>query len=356
MMEFSALLFIPSSRPFEFGEQTRESKVRLHVRRMFITDDAEILPPWLRFVHGVVDTEDLPLNVSREMLQATPVLARIRKAVTTKVVNELKTRAKDAQAYATFWDNFGPVLKEGMWDDPTYKTDVAALSRFRSSAVDTLTSLDDYISRMKPEQDAIYYVTGDNADVLNASPQIEGFKARGVEVLLLSDPVDSFWPERLGTYEGKSLRNVAQGLNDLEKFGAPEASTAEKADMDTLLPALKTALGDAVSDIRATDRLVSSAMVLSAPEGGPDLQLRKLMQRSGQDIPDVTPVLELNPAHPIIHSLAQKVQAGDNIDTLAHILLDVASIQNGETPKDVNAFSRRIMDYLAGGTQDANAQ
>ncbi|MCI1796421.1 MAG: molecular chaperone HtpG, partial [Acetobacter lovaniensis] len=354
MMEFSALLFIPSSRPFEFGEQTRESKVRLHVRRMFITDDAEILPPWLRFVHGVVDTEDLPLNVSREMLQATPVLARIRKAVTTKVVNELKTRAKDAQAYATFWDNFGPVLKEGMWDDPTYKTDVAALSRFRSSAVDTLTSLDDYISRMKPEQDAIYYVTGDNADVLNASPQIEGFKARGVEVLLLSDPVDSFWPERLGTYEGKSLRNVAQGLNDLEKFGAPEASTAEKADMDTLLPALKTALGDAVSDIRATDRLVSSAMVLSAPEGGPDLQLRKLMQRSGQDIPDVTPVLELNPAHPMIHSLAQKVQAGDKIDTLAHILLDVASIQNGETPKDVNAFSRRIMDYLTGGTQNAN--
>ncbi|MFH7811511.1 MULTISPECIES: molecular chaperone HtpG [Acetobacter] len=355
-MEFSALLFIPSTRPFEFGEQTRESKVRLHVRRMFITDDAEILPPWLRFVQGVVDTEDLPLNVSREMLQATPVLARIRKAVTTKVVNELKTRAKDAQAYATFWDNFGPVLKEGMWDDPTYKTDVAALSRFRSSAVDTLTSLDDYISRMKPEQDAIYYVTGDNADVLNASPQIEGFKARGVEVLLLSDPVDSFWPERLGTYEGKSLRNVAQGLNDLEKFGAPEASTAEKADMETLLPALKTALGDAVSDIRATDRLVSSAMVLSAPEGGPDLQLRKLMQRSGQDIPDVTPVLELNPAHPMIHSLAQKVQAGDKIDTLAHILLDVASIQNGETPKDVNAFSRRIMDYLAGGTQDANAQ
>ncbi|MFT8550057.1 MAG: molecular chaperone HtpG [Acetobacter okinawensis] len=355
-MEFSALLFVPSSRPFEFGEQVRESKVRLHVRRMFITDDAEILPPWLRFVQGVVDTEDLPLNVSREMLQATPVLSRIRKAVTTKVVNELKTRAKDADTYATFWENFGPVLKEGMWDDPTYKTDVAALSRFRSSAVEGLTSLDDYLSRIKPEQDAIYYVTGDNADVLAASPQIEGFKARGVEVLLLCDPVDSFWPERLGTYEGKSLRNVAQGLNDLEKFGAPEASPAEKADMDTLLPALKTVLGDAVSDIRSTDRLVSSAMVLSAPEGGPDLQLRKLMQRSGQDIPDVTPVLELNPAHPIVHALAQKVQAGEQIDALAHILLDVASIQNGETPKDVNAFSRRIMDYLAGGVLLSGAQ
>lgn len=344
--EFSALLFIPSSRPFEFGEQTRESKVRLHVRRMFITDDAEILPPWLRFVQGVVDTEDLPLNVSREMLQATPVLARIRKAVTGKVLTELKNRGKDAESYAAFWDNFGPVLKEGMWDDPIYRADVAALSRFRSSAVEGLTTLDDYLSRMKPEQDVIYYVTGDSADVLAASPQIEGFKARGVEVLLLSDPVDSFWPERLGTYEGKSLRNVAQGLTDLEKFGAPEETTAQKADMDTLLPALKTALGESVSDVRATDRLVSSAMVLSAAEGGPDLQLRKLMERSGQAMPETAPVLEINPGHPLMHTLVARAQAGEDIAPLAQILLDVASIQSGEAPKDVNAFSRRIMDYL----------
>lgn len=234
-IEFSALLFVPGSRPFEFAEQTRESRVRLHVRRMFITDEAEILPTWLRFVQGVVDTEDLPLNVSREMLQATPVLARIRKAVTNKVMGELKTRAKDEEAYASFWENFGPVLKEGMWDDPAHRTEVAALSRFRSSAAEGLISLDAYISRMKPEQDAIYYLTGDNAETLAASPQIEGFRARGVEVLLLSDAVDSFWPERLGTYEGKALRNVAQGQTDLEKFGAPAESDAEKADMETLV-------------------------------------------------------------------------------------------------------------------------
>ncbi|MCC6105799.1 molecular chaperone HtpG [Acetobacter sp.] len=355
-LEFSALLFIPGSRPFEFAEQTRESRVKLHVRRMFITDEADILPPWLRFVQGVVDTEDLPLNVSREMLQATPVLARIRKAVTSKVMGELKTRAKDAEAYATFWENFGPVLKEGMWDDAAHRTEVAGISRFRSSAVEGLTSLDDYISRMKPEQDAIYYLTGDNAETLAASPQIEGFKARGVEVLLLSDPVDSFWPDRLSSYEGKALRNVAQGQNDLEKFGAPEETSAEKADMDTLLPALKTALGDAVSDVRATDRLVNSAMVLTAPEGGPDLQLQKLMQRSGQSLPAVTPVLELNPAHPVVHNLAEKVKAGEPITDLAHILLDVASIQSGEPPKDVNAFSRRLMDYLAGSAPAKNAE
>jgi molecular chaperone HtpG len=346
-MEFSALLFIPSSRPFEFGEQTRDSRIRLHVRRMFITDEAEILPSWLRFVQGVVDTEDLPLNVSREMLQATPVLARIRKAVTGKVLSALKTRLEDAQAYAAFWDNFGPILKEGMWDDPTYRTEVAGLSRFRSSAVEGLTGLADYVSRMRPEQDAIYYVTGDNADVLAASPQIEGFKARGIEVLLLSDPVDSFWPERLGTYEGKTLRNVAQGLNDLDKFAPGTETAAQKADMDLVLPALKTALENEVTDVRATDRLVSSAMVLSAPEGGPDLQLRKLMQRSGQAMPEAKPVLELNPAHPLAHMLAARLQAGEDIAPLAHILLDVASIQNGDTPKDVNAFAGRIMDYLA---------
>ncbi len=346
-MEFSALLFIPSSRPFEFGEQTRESRIRLHVRRMFITDEAEILPSWLRFVQGVVDTEDLPLNVSREMLQATPVLARIRKAVTGKVLAALKTRLEDAQAYAAFWDNFGPILKEGMWDDPTYRTEVAGLSRFRSSAVDGLTGLADYVSRMKPEQDAVYYVTGDNADVLAASPQIEGFKARGIEVLLLSDAVDSFWPERLGTYEGKTLRNVAQGLNDLDKFAPDTETAAQKADMETVLPALKTALENEVTDVRATDRLVSSAMVLSAPEGGPDLQLRKLMQRSGQAMPEAKPVLELNPAHPLAHMLAARLQAGEDIAPLAHILLDVASIQNGDSPKDVNAFAGRIMDYLA---------
>ncbi|MBS0979714.1 molecular chaperone HtpG [Acetobacter thailandicus] len=346
-IEFSALLFVPGSRPFEFAEQTRESRVKLHVRRMFITDEAEILPPWLRFVQGVVDTEDLPLNVSREMLQATPVLVRIRKAVTGKVMSELKTRAKDGESYASFWENFGPVLKEGMWDDPVHRNEVAALCRFRSSAVEGLTSFDDYISRMKPEQEAIYYLTGDSAASLETSPQIEGFKARGIEVLLLSDAVDSFWPDRLSSYEGKTLRNVAQGQSDLEKFGAPAESDAEKAEMEALIPALKASLGEAVSDVRATNRLVDSAMVLTAPEGGPDLQLQKLMQRSNQSMPGVTPILELNPTHPVVHHLADMAKAGQSVDELALILLDVASIQNGEPPKDVNAFSRRLVGYLA---------
>ncbi|GBQ36318.1 molecular chaperone HtpG [Gluconacetobacter azotocaptans] len=345
-IDFTALLFIPGSRPFEFGEQVRDSRVRLHVRRMFITDDAALLPSWLRFVQGVVDTEDLPLNVSREMLQATPVLARIRKAVTNRVLNELRTRAKDAESYAGFWENFGPVLKEGVWDDAEYRTDLAGLARFRSSAVEGWTTLAEYVSRLKDGQEAIYYLTGDNPDTLPASPQLEGFRARGIEVLLLSDPVDSFWPERLGTFEGKALRSVSQGHADLEKFATAEEETGPRADLDVLLPALKTALGEAVSDVRGTNRLVGSAVVLSAAGQGPDLQLQRLLRRSGQAVPDLAPVLEVNATHPLVRDLAERVARGESVRDIALILLDIARIQDGESPKDPAGFASRLTATL----------
>ena len=204
-LEFFALLFVPGMKPFDPVEGERKSRVRLHVRRMFITDDAELLPPWLRFVQGVVDTEDLPLNVSREMLQTTPVLGRIRKAVTSRVLSELRTRAKEAEDYAKFWANFGFVLKEGIWEDSEHRTEIAGLLRFRSSSTEGLTGLADYVGRMSEGQDTVWFLAGDDADALAKSPQLEGFRARGIEVLLLPDPIDAFWPERLATYEGKAL-------------------------------------------------------------------------------------------------------------------------------------------------------
>ena len=226
-MEFSALLFIPGAAPFGPVDGPRESRVRLHVRRMFITDEAGLLPPWLRFVEGVVDTEDLPLNVSREMLQSTPVLARIRKAVTNRVLSDLKSRAKDEADYAKFWENFGPVLKEGAWEDAEHRKEVATLLRFRSSAVESWTSLADYVARMKEGQEAIHFLLGDDPAALAHSPQLEGFRAKGVEVLLLSDGIDAFWPERLAEFEGKPIRSVTQGMVDLSKItGAPEAGEA----------------------------------------------------------------------------------------------------------------------------------
>ncbi|MCE0743189.1 molecular chaperone HtpG [Acetobacter sicerae] len=355
-IEFSALLFIPGSRPFEFGDPARESKIRLHVKRMFITDDAALLPAWMRFVVGVVDTEDLPLNVSREMLQATPVLARIRKAVTGRVLNEIKKRSSDNAEFLKFWENFGSIVKEGIWEDAEYRTELAGLARFRSSAVKAeedkpesgWTTLADYISRMKPEQDAIYYLTGDNQDAVANSPQLEGFRARGLEVLLLSEPVDSFWPDRLTSFEGKTLKSVTQGAADLEKFAVEgEAATGEAADMDILLPALKEALSGEVSDVRGTDRLVSSAVVLAASENGPDLQLQKLMRRSGQKLPESAPVLELNPRNPLVLELARKAaEKSPALGDLARVLLDVARIQDGENPKDPTAFAQRLTGLL----------
>ena len=212
MLEFFALLFIPGMKPFEPIEGDRDSHVRLHVRRMFITDKAELLPSWLRFVQGVVDTEDLPLNVSREMLQTTPVLGRIRKSLIGRVLSELKNRAKEADDYGKFWDNFGPVLKEGVWEDSEHRAEIAPLLRFRSSSQDGWTSLPDYLTRMQEGQDTIYYLAGDNPEALRASPQLEGFRAKGIEVLLLADPIDAFWPDRLDSFEGKSAEEHHPGI------------------------------------------------------------------------------------------------------------------------------------------------
>ncbi len=346
-LEFTALLFVPGSKPFEAVEGARESRLRLHVRRMFITDQAELLPPWLRFVTGVVDTEDLPLNVSREMLQTTPVLARIRKAVTGRVLSELKSRARDESeeaksGYATFWQNFGPVLKEGLWEDVEHRADLVPLLRFRSSAQEGWVSVAEYVARMQPEQEAVYVLVGDDADALAKSPQLEGFRARGIEVLLLPDQVDAFWPERMAQLDEKPIRSITQGAADLSKI--PLATEAEApADVTKLVEALKEALKSDVSDVRATDRLVDSPVVLAASAGGPDLQMQRLLKRAGRAFGASMPVLEINPRHALIRRLAELAELGDAPATL----LDLARVQDGEAPRDPAAFARRMAAALA---------
>jgi molecular chaperone HtpG len=345
-LDFSALLFVPGMKPFQAVEGERESKVRLHVRRMFITDGAGLLPPWLRFVHGVVDTEDLPLNVSREMLQATPVLARIRKAVTNRVLSDLKGRAKEAGDYAKFWENFGSILKEGVWEDPEHRNDIAALLRFRSSAVEGWTSLADYVARMKDGQEAIYILVGDDAAALSKSPQLEGFRAKAVEVLLLSDDIDAFWPERLATFDGKALQSITQGTIDLSKV-VGEAPAGEAADVAQLLARLQEALKDQISEVRATDRLVDSAVVLAAGQYGPDLQMQRMLRRAGRAAGAGLPLLEINPRHPLIRKLADGVATDTALAEKAGLLLDLARVQDGDTPRDPAAFVRRVAQALA---------
>jgi molecular chaperone HtpG len=338
MLEFFALLFIPGMKPFEPVEGDRDSHVRLHVRRMFITDKADLLPHWLRFVQGVVDTEDLPLNVSREMLQTTPVLGRMRKALTGRVLSELKNHAKDTDDYNKFWDNFGAVLKEGIWEDSEHRAELAPLLRFHSSSQEGWTSLPDYLSRMQPGQDTIYYLAGDNPAALRASPQLEGFRAKNIEVLLLGEPIDAFWPERLEVFEGKKLKSVTQA--------AAEPTDADQPDIAPLLAALKEALGDDVADVRATGRLTDSAVVLAAGDKGPDLQMQRLLRRAGRAMMPAAPVLEVNPRHALIEVLASRLQDAALIAEAAATLLDLARVQEGDLPRDPAQFARRVTSLL----------
>ncbi len=339
MLDFFALLFVPGMKPFEPVEGDRDSHVRLHVRRMFITDKAELLPAWLRFVQGVVDTEDLPLNVSREMLQTTPVLGRIRKTLVGRVLTELKNRAKDADDYGNFWDNFGSVLKEGVWEDAEHRAEIAPLLRFRSSSQDGWISLPDYLSRMQQGQDAIYYLAGDNPAALKASPQLEGFRAKGIEVLLLADPIDAFWPDRLDSFEGKDLKSVTQASAELGTDG-------DQPDVSPLLAALKKALGDEVADVRATGRLTDSAVVLAAGDKGPDLQMQRLLRRAGRAMLPAAPILEVNPRHKLIEALAAKLADETLIAEAAGTLLDLARVQEGDLPRDPAEFARRVTSLL----------
>jgi molecular chaperone HtpG len=308
---------------------------------MFITDKADLLPHWLRFVSGVVDTEDLPLNVSREMLQTTPVLGRIRRALITRVMGELKTRAADADDYAKFWDNFGPIVKEGLWEDSEHRNEILPLTRFHSSTQDKVVSPADYVSRMQPGQDAIYYLTGDNIDAMKSSPQLEGFRAKGIEVLLMSDPIDNFWPERTDSFEDKKFLAVTQAAGE---FGKDDSLP----DISVLLAAMKDALGEDVADVRATGRLTDSAVVLAADDKGPDLQVQRLMRRAGRAMMPARPILEVNPRHALIESLATKQDDKDLVQQVALTLLDLARVQEGEPLKDAAGFARRISTLLAG--------
>jgi molecular chaperone HtpG len=339
-LEYFCLLFIPGMKPFNVVEGDRDSHVRLHVRRMFITDKADLLPHWLRFVSGVVDTEDLPLNVSREMLQTTPVLGRIRRALITRVLGELKSRAADAEDYKKFWENFGAIVKEGLWEDSEHRDEILPLVRFQSSTQDGIVSLADYVGRMQPDQEPIYYLTGDNIEAMKASPQLEGFRAKNIEVLLMSDPIDNFWPERGDTFEDKKLVAVTHAASE---FGKDDSLP----DISILLAAMKDALGEDVTEVRATGRLTDSAVVLAPGDMGPDLQVQRLMRRAGRAMP-ARPILEVNPRHKLIESLVAKQDDKDLVKDVAETLLDLAKVQEGEPLKDAAGFARRVSTLLAG--------
>ena len=364
VIEYSGLLYIPTARPFNIFHPDRKNLVKLYVKRVFITDNCEeLLPSWLRFLRGVVDSEDLDLNVSREMLQNNPIVAKIRKGLITRVLNELKKRAtKEPDSYAGFWEAFGPLIKEGLYESFENRSDLLSIFRCHSTHGEGLVSLPDYTKRMKKGQDAIYYITGENLETLRKSPQIEGFQARGVEVLLLADPIDDFWLPAVGKFEETSFKSVTQGGTDLSDIEAASSKTnasskKEKSkksskNIEKLITMLKEIYEDKVSDVRASERLTASAVCLVANEGGLDMNLERLLQQHQQLDTKAARILELNPDHELINALAKTAKeqnSGNKIKDAALLLLDQAHVMEGEPVIDPVAFARRMEAFMKKG-------
>jgi molecular chaperone HtpG len=347
--EYTVLLFVPGDKPFDLYDPERRGRQKLYVRRVFITNDAELLPPYLRFVRGVIDSEDMPLNISREMLQHNPQVAAIRKAVTNKVLAELKKCFEtDAKKAADIWAAFGPVIKEGLYEDMERRDQLYEIVRFNTTKRESVT-LKDYVADLKQNQTAIYYLTAEDAQKAKASPQLEGFTARGIEVLLLTDAVDSFWVRLALGFDGKPFKSVTQGAADLDLI--PLEKEAPIADADaaataTLIAIIKQTLGDSVADVRKSTRLTDSPVCLVAGDGALDRTLEKLLARQGTtDVKVSNPVLEINAGHALIQSLAataKKRGACPELGDASGLLLDLARVMDGERVADPTKFAGQV--------------
>jgi molecular chaperone HtpG len=354
---YAVLLFAPSSRPFNLFDPARKGHVKLYVRRIYITDDADLMPSYLRFIRGVVDSEDLPLNISREMLQNNPQVAAIRKAITGRVISELESLAeKDTQTFGKIWDAFGAVIKEGIYEDHERREALLKLARFDTTAGGA-RSLKQYVADLKPNQTEIYYLVGESADRLKSNPKLEAARARGIEVLLLSDPVDAFWTMMPSDFEGKPLKSLSKGevdfgliplLNEKKDEGQPEE--AAQTDQAAVIAAVKAALGERVSDVTTSSRLADSPACLVAGKHGPDLEIERLLSRQSRGV-GAKPILELNMKHPLVKAIgaAQKSEHNEDVNDLSALLLEQAQILDGEVPDDPAAFAARLNRLVVRG-------
>jgi molecular chaperone HtpG len=351
---YAVLLFVPSTPPFDLADPNRKGRVKLYVRRVFITDDAELLPPWLRFVRGVVDSEDLPLNISREMLQNNPQVIQIRNGLVGRVIGELESAAdKDAETYAKIWAAFGPVLKEGLYEEQERRGQLLALARFATTAGEGLRSLKQYVAELKPNQTEIYYLVGESAERVKSNPKLEAARARGIEVLLLTDPIDAFWTMMPQEFDGKPLKSLSQGDVDFALVPLLDQASEQKPPSDedaAVIKAVKDALTEQVSEVRVSQRLTESAACLVASAQGRDRELERLLARQNRGS-GAKPILELNMGHDLVKALAaalgQKREA--DVADIAALLLDQAHILDGEVPADPASFARRLNALVVRG-------
>ncbi len=346
---YAVLLFAPSMKPFDMFEPARKGKVKLYVRRVFITDDADLLPPYLRFIRGVIDSEDLPLNISREMLQNNPQLAQIRKAVTSRVVGELKSLSdKEPENFTKIWDAFGAVIKEGIYEDFERREKLLALARFTTTTGEG-RSLKQYLADLKPNQTEIYLLVGDSIERLKSNPRLEAARARGIEVLLLTDSVDAFWTSARLDFEGKPLKSLSQGDIDFDLIPLLEEHAKDddkdKADSATdeaeTIARIKASLGERVTDVKSSTRLTTSASCLVAGSHGPDRELERILSQQARGARS-TPILEINLRHPLVGAIAKAAAGSTTIDDLSMLLLEQAQILDGELPEDPAAFAAQL--------------
>lgn len=358
MIEYAGLLYIPSMRPFDLYDPRRHHSVKLYVKRVFITENCEgLIPPYLRFVKGVVDSQDLPLNVSREMLQNNPVVRKISNGIVKKVLGTIeKIASEDETGYKDFLHNFGSVLKEGLYEDASHRDQIFKILRFKTTNGDEATSLADYVSRMKDDQNEIFYLTGENIDAMRVSPHLEGFKAKGIEVLLLDESIDEFWLPAVNSFEGKEFKSVTRVAADKPTNDDDKKDEETKTETDPVAKFIKDTLGTSVRDVRLTTALTNSPVRLVSADGDIDMNMERLLRQHNQLDKSFTRILEINGDHSVVKKLKSMLDSGQDNELAADtawLLLDQARIMEGENVLDSQKFAQRLANALEKGLMSA---
>ena len=352
-IEYTVLNFIPSSKPFDLYDPARENRLKLYVKKVFITDNCpDLVPPYLRFLRGVIDSEDLPLNISREMLQNNPVVTKIRSALVKRVISDLRKKlSSDKKEYLNFWNNFGPVLKEGIYEDFERKESLLEIALFKQSASSELITIEEYISKMPKKQKDIYFITGDNYESVINNPSLEGYKSRNINVLILDDPVDSFWTSSTPSYKEKNFKSVTQGIDDLDKLSNKTEESNNEKSVESLIVFMKEKLKERVKDVRISKRLTDSPVCLVGDEGAMDPHLEKILQQHNQLNQGIAlKVMEINPNHSLIKKLNKiskdKGKVKD-LENIALLLYEQSKILDGDKPTNPVEFSKKLIETIS---------
>ena len=352
VITYKALMFLPTNQPMDLFQQDRKNKIKLYVQKVFITDECEeIIPNWLRFVPGVIDSQDISLNISREMLQNNPIISKIKKGITNKIISEITKLAKqDNDKYLKFWNNFGAVIKEGLYELNDHHDKILPLLNFQTSESDDLITLDKYLEEMKPKQKEIYYFANTDKDHIKNSPQLEVFIDNKIPVLFMTDAVDEFWLQNIKNYKDKEFKSITKGKIDISNFKDEDKKDNKKkkkkdSDISNLINILKEQLKEKISDVIISDRLTKSPILLLADESSMDINMEKLMKMHNKDAPDSKKILELNSKHPMIIKISKSLTKFDH-KKISNLLLDQANILDGNTVSNPSVYIESLTDLF----------